>query len=101
MTSIREKVRHVAGAGQNRRHECHWPNCLRQVPPAMWGCREHWFKLPADLRRDIWRTYRIGQEQDGRPSLDYIQVSEEVQHWIRTGERYESASTTREMERAR
>lgn len=83
------KVRHVMGAGQNRAHHCHWPDCTRQVPPAMWGCREHWFRIPADLRRDIWRTYQPGQEQRRDPSVDYLQVAEEAQHWIRTGERYE------------
>lgn len=88
------KVRHVIGAGQNRRHECHWPSCGRQVPPAMWGCREHWFRLPADLRRDVWRTYQPGQEQGViRPSLDYIQVAEEVQYWIKTGERYDQPAS--------
>jgi hypothetical protein len=53
-----------------------------QVPPAMWGCRNHWYKLPKSLRDKIWETYRIGQEIDGDPSLEYLEVMKEVQKWI-------------------
>jgi len=28
-------------------HHCHWPGCIREVPPKMWGCSTHWFRLPA------------------------------------------------------
>jgi hypothetical protein len=45
----------------------------------MWGCRPHWYTLPAELRARIWRTYRPGQEKDQRPSRDYVEVAREVQ----------------------
>lgn len=45
-----EKSLYVRQSGQDRRHECHWPDCHTQVPPAMWGCKPHWFKLPKRLR---------------------------------------------------
>lgn len=83
MTTPAEKVRHVLAAGQDRRHCCHWPGCQRQVPPAMWGCKPHWFALPAELRRRIWQTYRPGQEQDQRPSADYVAAARAAQDWIR------------------
>lgn len=82
MTEIARKVEHVLGARQTRAHTCHWPGCNAQVKPAMWGCREHWFRLPKRLRDRIWRAYRPGQEEDGRPSLDYIAAAREVQEWI-------------------
>lgn len=82
MSGIGAKVRHVRGAGQDRRHTCHWPGCDQQVPPAMWGCKAHWFKLPKRLRDEIWRTYRPGQESDMRPSQDYPHAAREVQKWI-------------------
>ncbi len=82
-TSLGEKVRHVRNARQLRRHDCHWPGCQRQVPPAKWGCPEHWYKLPPDLRSRIWRAYQIGQEEDGRPSAAYLAVASEAQEWIR------------------
>lgn len=80
--NVANKADYVRSQPQNRRHECHWPGCGVQVPPAMWGCKSHWFTLPASLRNEIWRHYRPGQEIDGRPSADYINVAKQVQEWI-------------------
>ncbi|MDX3885578.1 MAG: hypothetical protein QHC65_14245 [Sphingomonas sp.] len=82
MTSIGEKAAHVRAARQDRRHSCHWPGCDAQVPPAMWGCKRHWYALPQHLRDRIWRAYRPGQEADGRPSRDYLDAARDVQAWI-------------------
>lgn len=82
MTAIADKVAHVKAAGQTRRHHCHWPGCERQVPPAMWGCRSHWYSLPGDLRRDIWRSYAPGQEATGRPSAAYVAAARAAEDWI-------------------
>lgn len=64
-------------------HMCHWPGCPKPVPPKLWGCREHWFKLPVSLRARIWKHYRQGQEVDKQPSLAYIETAKAVQAWIR------------------
>lgn len=82
MSDIGGKVQHVLRARQSRDHECHWPGCGRQVKPAVWGCREHWYRLPQALRNRIWRTYRAGQENDMRPSAGYTAVAREVHEWI-------------------
>lgn len=82
MATISEKADYVKRAGQTRDHHCHWPGCDKQVPPAMWGCKAHWFKLPRDLRNKIWRTYQPGQEIDMTPSDEYLAVAHEVQAWI-------------------
>ena len=51
------------GEASGERHVCHWPGCgKRQCPPAQWGCRAHWFKLPRAIRNAIWLAYRTGQE---------------------------------------
>lgn len=63
-------------------HHCHWTGCNASVPPAMWGCRKHWYMLPADLRARIFRAYRPGQEITKTPSADYIAVAREVRDWI-------------------
>lgn len=76
------KYEHVRRARQTRRHACHWPGCTQQVPPAMWGCRAHWFRLPAALRSRIWRTYQPGQEERGDPSAEYLEAARAVQDWI-------------------
>lgn len=63
-------------------HRCHWPGCNVAVPPAMWGCRAHWFKIPKPLRDRIYRSYRPGQEIDKRPSREYLEAAKAVQQWI-------------------
>lgn len=73
---------YVLRQGQTREHHCHWPGCTKQVPPAMWGCKTHWFRLPKHLRDRIWMTYRPGQELMMTPNHAYLQVADEVQKWI-------------------
>jgi hypothetical protein len=80
--TIPPKAAYVVRQRQTRKHECHWPGCTMQVPPAMWGCRPHWFALPKALRDKVWRSYRPGQEVDGRPSREYVEAAREVQTWI-------------------
>lgn len=77
-----EKAEYVKRQRQDRRHTCHWPGCETQVPPAMWGCKPHWFKLPKRLRDAIWDEYVPGQEQRMDPSDEYLDVAIEVQAWI-------------------
>jgi hypothetical protein len=80
--TIRDKADYVRRQPQSRSHECHWPGCSRQVPPAMWGCKTHWYALPQSLRTRVWRAYVPGQEITGTPSPEYVQVAREVQEWI-------------------
>ncbi|MBL8644016.1 MAG: hypothetical protein JNK21_08775 [Rhodospirillaceae bacterium] len=82
MSTQAEKVAYVKSAKQTRGHTCHWPGCERQVPPAMWGCKQHWFALPKALRDEVWRTYRPGQEVTMTPSAEYLDVANRVQKWI-------------------
>lgn len=81
--TARDKADYVKRQKQTRDHHCHWPGCNKQVPPAMWGCKAHWFKLPKYLRDKIWKTYRPGQEITMTPSREYLQAAEEVQQWIK------------------
>lgn len=82
MNGKADYVRSALRGGNYGHHGCHWPGCDRQVPPAAWGCKPHWYKLPVDLRRRIWRTFRPGQEQTKTPSAEYVKVAREVQDWI-------------------
>lgn len=65
-------------------HTCHWPTCNKEVPPAMWGCKYHWFKLPISLRNRIWATYRAGQEITKDPSREYLEAADAVQKWAKS-----------------
>jgi hypothetical protein len=82
MTTIAAKADHVRAARGTGNHHCHWPGCEAKVPPAMWGCRKHWYALPQALRNKIWRAYRPGQEATKTPSREYVEVAREVQAWI-------------------
>lgn len=81
--SNREKVAYVKRAGQTRDHTCHWPGCGKQCPPAAWGCRSCWFKLPKVLRDRLWKAFKPGQEVSQRPSREYVLAAREIQDWIR------------------
>lgn len=77
------KVAYVKSQGQSRNHTCHWTGCQRQVPPAMWGCRQHWFRLPKSIRDAIWKAYRPGQEKGAAPVTDeYIKAARAAEAWI-------------------
>jgi hypothetical protein len=80
--TIAAKVNYVGSQSQYRKHTCHWPGCEIAVPPAMWGCRMHWFSLPTILRNQIWAAYRPGQEITGKPSREYVTVAVNVRDWI-------------------
>lgn len=79
---MKNKVAHVKSAVQSRPHGCHWPGCTAQVPPAMWGCKKHWYRLPHKLRMLVWSAYKPGQEERLDPSPRYIRVANKVQAWI-------------------
>lgn len=85
MTTIGEKAAHVrreASRNTTFDHHCHWTGCHKSVPPAMWGCKRHWYMLPPALRARIWKAYRPGQEQTKDPSEAYIVVARETEQWI-------------------
>lgn len=80
-----DKVSYVIGEarkGHIGNHHCHWPGCERRVPPAMWGCKKHWFMLPKPIRDRIWGAYRNGQEISKTPSAAYIAAAKDAQDWI-------------------
>ena len=64
-------------------HKCHWPTCQKVVPPKLWGCKPHWFKLPKSIRDQIWLHYQPGQEQTKTPSAEYRKSAKAAQDWIR------------------
>lgn len=75
-------VRGEAAIDTTTNHHCHWPGCTKRTPPAMWGCRAHWYKLPLSIRTRIWRTFRPGQEKSKTPSREYIEAAKAAQDWI-------------------
>lgn len=76
------KYDYVKSQSQTRPHHCHWPGCKTQVPPAMWGCKKHWFRLPKKIRDRIWAAYEPGQEVTMTPSPDYLEAANAAEEWI-------------------
>lgn len=64
------------------KHFCHWLGCGKEVPPRMWGCAFHWYKLPIQIRRKIWRAYHEGQEIEKNPSKEYLDAVREAREFI-------------------
>lgn len=80
-------------------HTCHWPGCSTPVPPRMWGCRPHWYRLPLEIRNRIYATYRPGQQISKTPSLDYIAAAKAAQEWIAAQEPPKPAPSIRPIGR--
>ena len=76
------KSDYVRSHGQTRQHSCHWPGCGKQVPIAMWVCRQHWFMLPKYLRERIWETYMPEQEISMDLSEEYLAAAQAVKEWV-------------------
>lgn len=55
-------------------HVCHAHLCETQVPPKMFMCKKHWYRLRAPLRDAVWKEYQPGQEISKNPSLRYLAV---------------------------
>lgn len=53
-------------------HVCHAVGCTTPVPPRLLMCGRHWAMVPKALQREVWATYRHGQEVDKRPSQAYL-----------------------------
>ncbi len=76
------KAAYVVKQPGDGKHHCHWPGCEKLVPPAMWGCKPHWAKIPQHLQRAIWQAYIPSQERSKTPSQQYVEAARAVQIWI-------------------
>jgi hypothetical protein len=69
------------------KHYCHAPGCSVVVPPKLFMCKRHWYKLPKRLRDAIWANYVPGQERRKDPTDSYLEVARECQAYIASQER--------------
>jgi hypothetical protein len=63
-------------------HYCHVSGCKIQVAPKYLMCMGHWRRVPADLQRAVWRTYRPGQEVTKDPSPEYLAAAKAACEFI-------------------
>lgn len=57
-------------------HTCHAHGCTVEVPPKMFMCKAHWFKLRKRTRDAIWAEYTPRQEITKTPSMRYLAVQQ-------------------------
>lgn len=62
-------------------HRCHAPGCRTGVTPDRFACILHWWMLPRRLRDAIQAAYRPGQENDKRPSKQYLKAARAAYAW--------------------
>jgi hypothetical protein len=58
-------------------HDCPHPTCGRQVPLTQFACRNHWYRIPKDMRDAIWAGYRSGD------TLGHMQAMSDARRWLR------------------
>ena len=67
-------------------HTCHATGCTTPVPPRMFMCKRHWFRLPTHMRDEVWRVYRPGQEVTKDPSPEYVATARAAIRWLEAKE---------------
>lgn len=49
------------------------------IPTYLWGCRDHWFRLPKSIRTGIRENYQPGRT----PSPQYWEALMAAARWVR------------------
>jgi len=57
-------------------HCCHARGCEVAVPPEKLMCFNHWRMVPRQIQQAVWANYRLGQCNDKRPSLAWLQAAD-------------------------
>lgn len=63
-------------------HLCHAVGCNVRVMPSRLMCPQHWFMLPADVRKRVWQTYIPGQEITKNPTEAYLTVARTAINYV-------------------
>lgn len=64
-------------------HACHNPSCGRPLPAHLVAHLSAWKALPFALRDAIWTNYRAGQEDDKKPTREYLEALDACIDWWR------------------
>ena len=57
------------------RHYCHVPGCEREVKREKLMCPHHWAMVPNDIQDAVYASYRPGQCDSGRPSVEWLKAA--------------------------
>lgn len=59
-------------------HTCHAYGCEARVKPEIFMCYPHWRRVPKDMQRRIWATYRPGQCDDKHITPEYGRAAKDA-----------------------
>jgi len=54
---------------QVEHHHCYAPGCPRIIPPYAPMCKQHWSKVPQEIRHRVSSCYRPGQCERSYPNM--------------------------------
>lgn len=75
----------TSAAKNDGKRPCCWTGCKKRVDPWLWGCKPHWFALPANIRAAITAAYVPGQESDlGSITPAWKEAHRQALEWINT-----------------
>jgi len=59
-------------------HPCQAIGCSTPIERWKLMCADHWARVPAELQTAVWAAYRHGQEDDKRPSVEYLEAADKA-----------------------
>lgn len=59
-------------------HTCHAYGCERHVKPEMFMCLGHWRRVPKEMQKRIWASYRPGQCDDKHITAAYGRAAKDA-----------------------
>jgi hypothetical protein len=65
------------------RHTCHAIGCENLVQPRKLMCLQHWRMVPPDIQELVMKSYRSGQCDDKRPSLEWLKAARAAINHVR------------------
>jgi len=57
------------------KNTCHANNCKYPIKPSLFMCRKHWNMVNKELKMELYKHYRKGQEIDKEPSEAYVSTA--------------------------
>jgi len=65
----------TGGHGRGPGASCPVLGCGEQIDPSRLMCRRHWYRVPKQLRDQVWATWRSGQGALSREHHDAVRLA--------------------------
>lgn len=61
---------------------CHAVDCNIRIPRGFLMCPRHWYMVPQSLRKEVWREHRLGQEETGAYTQQWVDVARKAINYV-------------------